>query len=77
MPGGVTFRDEIDDEMGSQDWTTGGTVALRCTHFYADHWSCSADSGLSRFVFPLLFLIAGAGMVGWSITKIRTRHGRQ
>jgi hypothetical protein len=76
MPGGATFRDEVDDAMGSQDWVVGGNVALRCTHFYADHWSCSADSGFSRFLFPLFFLSIGVGMVWGSARKIRARWAR-
>jgi hypothetical protein len=73
IPGGTTFRDDVDDDMGSQDWEVGGDVSLRCTHFYADHWSCSADSGMWRFAFPLFFLSAGVGMVWWSVLTIRGR----
>lgn len=76
MPGGATFRDEVDDAMGSQDWIVGGNVALRCTHFYADHWSCSADSGFSRFLFPLFFLSIGVGIVWGSARNIRGRWSR-
>lgn len=76
MPDGATFRDEVDDATGSQDWVVGGNVALRCTHFQADHWSCSADSGYARFLFPLLFLGAGVGMVWGSARKIRGGRAR-
>jgi len=72
MRDGVTFRDEVDDALGSQDWVVCGDVELRCTHFY-DHWSCSANSGLSQFLFPLCFLGVGAGMMWWSARKI-CRH---
>jgi hypothetical protein len=74
LPGSPTFRDEVDDAMGSLDWSVGGNVPLRCTHFYADHWSCSADSGLSRFLFPLLILVAGLGMGWWSARELRDRR---
>ena len=76
MPNGKTFRDDVDDATGSQNWAVGDTVALRCTQFYANDWSCSADSGLVRFLFPLFFLGAGIGMVWWSTRKIRAHFGR-
>ena len=73
VPDGASFRTEVDDAMGSQDWEVGADVSLRCTHFSSEEWSCSADSGIWRFVFPLLFLGAGAGMAWWSVRRVRSR----
>ena len=73
LPGVAAFRDDVDDALGSQDWTVGANVSLRCTHFFSDDWSCAADSGIWRFSFPLLFLGAGAGMTWWSVRKLRIR----
>ena len=76
MPNGKTFRDDVDDAMGSQNWAVGETIELRCTQFYANDWSCSADSGLVRFLFPLFFFGTGMGMVWWSTRKLRAHFGR-
>lgn len=73
LPGKVSFRTEVDDALGLQDWAIGGDIPVRCAELHAGYPSCSADPGLVRLLFPVLFVSIGAGMAIWSINRIRSR----
>ena len=73
LPGRAPFRTEVDDALGSQNWVIGGDIQVRCAELQAGYLSCSADSGLLRLLFPVLFLSIGLAMAGWSINRIRSR----
>jgi hypothetical protein len=77
IPGRAPFRAEVDDALGAQNWVVGGALQLRCAEIHAGgYMSCSANSGWSHLVFPLLFMSIGAGMVWWSTRRIRGKPFR-
>lgn len=73
LPGRQPFRAEVDDALGSQSWDIGADILVRCTELRAGDLDCSADSGLWRPLFPLIFVSISLAIVGWSATKLRTR----
>lgn len=70
LPGHAPFRTDVDDALGSQNWVIGGDIPVRCAELQAGYLSCSADSGLSRLLFPVLFVSIGLAMAAWSINRI-------
>jgi hypothetical protein len=71
MPGTAPFRWEVDDAFGTQNWEVRGTVPLLCARLHPDHMSCVLDSWLDRFLFPLIAISIGTGVLLW---MVRRRH---
>ncbi|HEY6254698.1 MAG TPA: hypothetical protein VIY51_02790 [Xanthobacteraceae bacterium] len=71
MPGVTPFRWEVDDPFGTQSWEPGGRVPLLCARIHADHMSCVVDSWLDRFLFPLIAIPIGVGVLLWLVKRRR------
>jgi hypothetical protein len=72
LPGTASFRETIQDNLSTEGWEVGvTTLPLRCVRDQAGYFNCIFDSGLDRFLFPLIVLAVGAGMVWWSVKKTR------
>jgi len=70
MPGFETFRWEVNDPFGRQQWEEGGTVPLLCANVHSDHTTCVIDSLLDRFLFPMIALpIAALALFWWRRRK--------
>ena len=75
LPEAVPFRWEVNDAFGTQHWEQGGQVPLLCARIHADHMSCVVDSLLDRYLFPLIALAIGAGVVLWTLRRRRAVSG--
>ncbi len=73
MPGHAPFRAEVDDALGSQEWSVGGDVSLRCAEIHSGYLTCSADIGPWRLPFPIILVGIALAMVVWSANRIRRR----
>ena len=65
VPGGRTFRTEVDDALGIGPWIDGGTVNVVCTKLATDDPRCELDSMLDRWSMPLALVGVGLGAIWW------------
>jgi hypothetical protein len=71
-PGGQAVRTEVFDQFGAEDWIDGGTVVVRCKELAAGALQCGPDSLKDRWLMPVVFLVAGSGILWWGWRRRRT-----
>jgi hypothetical protein len=69
MPGVAPFRWDVEDTFGTQNWESGSSVPLLCTHIHADHISCVVDSWPDRFLFSSIVFAIGVAVVFWTLKR--------